>query len=416
MAEIQKTVLPNGIRVITEHIPFVQSFALGFWFNAGSRDESESNNGLSHFLEHMLFKGTKKRSAKKIADEIEGYGGYLNAFTSKEQTCFYGRGLTKHLERTFKVLADMVQNSVFKESEVTKEAGVIIDELNDIEDTPEDLIFDKFESNIYKGNSLAYPVIGTEANVRNFSREQLFKFIDDFYGFDNLIITASGAIEHEKVVKFAEKHMEKDLGESKVNRKPVSINASDDLLIQKESAQTHVILGSAGYGYENPRRIDLLLLSYLLGEGSSSRLFQSVREKNGISYQINSFLNSYKDISTFGVYFSTNEKMVGKTLKIIEREFNKLKSKPVGDKELRRAKESLKGNIILGMENLSNRMLRLAQSETYYNRHKSVEETIQEINNVSKEDIIEIAEKVLDFNKNTKVIITPNKHLHKKAA
>jgi predicted Zn-dependent peptidase len=416
LAQIQKTVLPNGIRVITENIPFVQSFALGFWFNAGSRDESKTNNGLSHFLEHMLFKGTKKRSAKNIADEIEGYGGYLNAFTSKEQTCFYGRGLTKHLERTFKVLSDMIQNSVFKETEVAKEAGVIIDELYDIEDTPEELIFDRFESNIYQGNSLSYPVIGNEENIRNFTKEDLFKFIEDYYGFDNLIISASGAVEHEKVVKYAEKYIEKKLGKSKTQRSELKMFSPEDQQIQKENVQTHVILGRSGYGYDNFKRTDLLLLSYILGEGSSSRLFQSVREKNGISYAINSFLNSYQDVSSFGVYFSTNEKLVGKTLKIIEREFNKLKNKPVSDKELRRAKESLKGNIILGMENLSNRMLRLAQSETYYHRHKSVEETIEEINGKSKEDINSIANEFLDFNEISKVIISSNRFLQKNAA
>ena len=170
MNQYQKTILPNGIRILSENIPYVKSFSLGFWFNAGSRDENVHNNGITHFIEHMLFKGTKNRSARKIANDIESCGGYLNAFTSKEHTCYYGRGLASHFEKTFDVLTDMIQNPLFNPSDIKKEASVIVDELNDIEDNPEELIFDKFEEIIFSGNNISLPIIGKEKNIRSFSR------------------------------------------------------------------------------------------------------------------------------------------------------------------------------------------------------------------------------------------------------
>jgi predicted Zn-dependent peptidase len=221
LSNFKKTILPNGIKVISEHIPHVQSFSLGFCFNVGSRDENKKNNGITHFIEHMLFKGTKTRSARKIAEEIEAYGGYLNAFTSKEHTCYYGRGLSKHLPRTFSVISDMIQNPVFKENEIKKEARVVIDELYDINDNPEELIFDKFEEVVFAGNPLGFPIIGTEKNILSFSQDDLFTFIDEKYGFNNLTIAASGQISHEQILYLADKYFIKNLGKKNHRRKYV---------------------------------------------------------------------------------------------------------------------------------------------------------------------------------------------------
>ena len=211
MKNINITELPNGIKIISEKISFVKSFSLGFWFNVGSRDETKDNSGISHFLEHMFFKGTKKRSAKKIAEDIESLGGYLNAFTSKEHTCFYGRGLTDHVEKTFEVLADMIQNSVFNPKEIEKESAVVIDELYDIEDSPDEFIFDKFESNVFNGNSLGMPIIGTKKNLRSFRQKDLINFVKENYTFDRFFIVASGNIEHEDLIMFAKKYITKKL-------------------------------------------------------------------------------------------------------------------------------------------------------------------------------------------------------------
>ena len=418
MSQYKKTALPNGIKVISETIPYVKSFSLGFWFNVGSRDESMKNNGITHFIEHMLFKGTKSRSAKKIATDIESFGGYLNAFTSKEQTCYYGRGLGSHLERTFDVLSDMVQQPTFKPNEIKKEARVVIDELYDIEDNPEELIFDKFEELIYSGNSLSLPIIGTENNLRKFSQLDLFNFVKEKYGFNKLIIAASGAVEHEKLLKLTDKYMKKNLGNSIIRRKYFSSSSSPSKLefIEKEIQQVHAIIGRPTYGYKDRERTKALVLSQILGEGSSSRLFQSIREKNGIAYQINSFLNSFYDTSAFGVYFSTNEKMIDKALNLVSKEFKKLREVKISGRELNKAKESIKGGLLLSLESTSNRMTRMAQSELYYNRIQTTDEVIKSIDAVTRENILETANELLDENTFVKLIIKSKNALLKSAA
>ena len=412
----QKTILPNGIKILSETIPHVKSFSLGFWFNVGSRDEVPENNGLTHFIEHMLFKGTKNRSAKKIADDIESYGGYLNAFTSKEHTCYYGRGLAKHIERTFDVLTDMIQYPLFRESEIKKEAAVVIDEMNDIEDNPEELIFDKFEELLYHNNSLGLSVIGKKENLRNFHRLDLFNFIEQKYGFNNLTIAASGEVNHNQIVDLANKYIQKDLGKKQVQRNYSNHKVLNESRIDKEIQQIHVIIGRETFGYEDKKRTLINVLSHILGEGSSSRLFQTVREKNGICYQINTFLNSFLDVSSFGVYFSTNEKYFEKSMNLILGEFKKIREKKILPKELNRAKEYLKGSILLSLESTTNRMFRMAQSEIYFDRINTVEEVINEIEGVTINDIIDIANQVLEENSLSKIIIGSKNSLAKTAA
>jgi predicted Zn-dependent peptidase len=401
-----KTILPSGVKIISEFIPHVQSFSLGFWFNVGSRDENRKNNGITHFIEHMLFKGTKKRSAKKIAEEIEAYGGYLNAFTSKEHTCYYGRGLSRHLQRTFIVISDMIQNSSFKQSEIEKEAGVIIDELLDINDNPEELIFDKFEETIYEGNSLGLPIIGIEKNIRSFTQDDLFNFINDKYGFNNLTIAASGSVDHNYLIKLTEKYFTKDLGQKNHRRKYILPETAPNKFTKKEIQQVHIIVGRAAYGHKDEKRIPLNILSHILGEGSSSRLFQSIREKNGIAYQLNSFLNSFYDVSSFGIYLSTNEKQAEKALNLLYKELKKLREKKVSERELKKAKEYLKGGMLLNLESTTARMFRMANSELYFDRLIPVDEMIKKIDAVSSEEILDIANEVLIEETLTKVIIS----------
>jgi len=414
----KKTILPGGIKIISENIPYVKSFSLGFWFNVGSRDENLQNNGITHFIEHMLFKGTRRRSAKKIATDIESSGGYLNAFTSKENTCYYGRGLSEHLERTFDVLADMVQEPVFKPNEIKKESSVVIDELHDIDDNPEELIFDKFEEIIFSGNSLSLPIIGTEKNLKKFSQLDLFNFVKEKYGFNRFMIAASGAVEHEMILKLADKYLKKDLGNSNIKRKNYLQREAHPKIeiIDKEIQQVHAIIGRSTYGYNNEKRTIVNVLSQILGEGSSSRLFQAVRERNGIAYQINSFLNSFYDISTFGVYFSTNEKMMDKAMSIVLKEFKKLRQNKISERELKKAKESIKGSLLLSLEGTSNRMIRMAQSELYFNRIKSTDEIIMSIESVTVNDILDAANELLDENTFIKLIIKSKNALLKSAA
>jgi predicted Zn-dependent peptidase len=411
-----KTVLPSGIRIISENIPHVQSFSLGFWFDVGSRDENKKNNGITHFIEHMLFKGTKKRSPRRIAEEIESYGGYLNAFTSKENTCYYGRGLISSLTRTFDVIADMIQNSAFKSAEIKKETGIVIDELNDINDNPEELIFDKFEEILFAGNSLSMPIIGTEKNIRGFSQKDLFTFIDQKYSFNNMLIAASGNVEHEKLIRLIDKYFVKDLGRGSTKRKLLNVVPAPDHLIKKSVQQVHMILGRATYGYKDKKRITANILSHILGEGSSSRLFQTIREKNGIAYQLNSFLNSFYDVSSFGIYLSTNTKQSDRAQSLVLNEFKKIREKLVSDKELKKAKEYIKGNIILSLESTTSRMFRMANSELYYNRLVTIDELTKMIDSVTPKEIIEIANEILEENYLTKIIISPTDLVLKSAA
>jgi len=418
LSQYNKTILPNGIRILSETIPYVKSFSLGFWFNVGSRDENLTNNGITHFIEHMLFKGTKKRSARRIATEIESYGGYLNAFTSKEHTCYYGRGLANHIGKTFDVISDMIQYPAFKQSEIKKEASVIIDELNDIQDNPEELIFEKFEEMIFAGSSLSYPIIGTAENILRFSQLDSLNYIKEKYGFNKTIIAASGAVDHKELLKLTDKYFSKDMGNSPSRRRYFNnpnYNAKLEF-IEKEIQQVHAIIGKPTYGFKNEERINAAILTQILGEGSSSRLFQSVRERNGIAYQINSFLNSFYDTSSFGVYLSTNEKMVDRALSIIYRELKKLRSAKVSEKELSKAKEALKGNFLLSLESTSNRMIRMAQSEFYHNRVISTEEIIKKIDGVTREQVLGMANELLDEKTMFKIIIKSKDVLLKSAA
>jgi len=419
---ISITTLDNGIKVITEKLNHVQSFSLGFWFNVGSRDEDEKNNGISHFIEHMLFKGTKKRSAKKISEEIESLGGYLNAFTSKEHTCFYGRGLKENISKTFEVLADMVQYPLFDSEEIKKEASVVIDELYDIEDSPDELIFDKFESNIFNGNTLAFPIIGTEKNISSFSQNDLFTYLKKHYTINNFIIVASGNVNHKEVVFLAEKYLKKNFRNSKTSFRNLLLNNSTDLFVEKDTQQVHYIIGKPTYGYKDIKRISVAVLSHILGEGSSSRLFQKVREEHGISYQINTFLNSFYDISTFGVYLSTNDKTVKKAEELIFEEIKNICSKKVSIKELERAKEYLIGNMIMSLESTTNRMNRIANQILYYDKIIPIEQTIKKIKSVTKEEILELSNEIFNSKENvansslTRVILSSKNFLLDKAA
>jgi predicted Zn-dependent peptidase len=404
------TILPNGTRIISEFIPHVKSFSLGFWFNVGARDENNNNNGISHFIEHMLFKGTKRRSSKRIAEEIESQGGYLNAFTSKEHTCYYTKGLQENIRKSFTVLADMIQNPLFKESHVLKEAGVIIDELNDVNDNPEELIFDKFEEVIFKGNRLSMPVIGKEGNIRRFNSGTLHKYHRSKYNTGKLLIVASGAVEHDELVKLSEKEIAKRKSYSSIKREKFVYRKTNDLILDKEIYQVHSIIGRSAPGLNSSKRNKLKVLCTLLGEGSSSRLFLAIREKLGITYQITSFLNSYQDVSSFGVYYSTNEKQSDKVLEIVLREFKKLKEKKVSDKELNKVKSYIKGGTLLSLESTTNRMMRIANSMLYFNRIVPVEEYLKKIENINADQIFDLANEILDEDKLIKVILKSNQN------
>jgi len=407
--EYKFTQLPNGIRIVTESLPHVSSFSLGFWFNTGSRNETKLNNGISHFTEHMLFKGTSNRSSKKISDDVEKLGGYLNAFTSKEHTCYYGRGVGVHLPKVFDVLADMVQNSLFREKDIEKESGVILDEYFDIEDSPEELIFEKFETNIFKSHPLHYQIIGTEKNIESFEQKDFFEYLKMYYTNNNFLVAASGNVNHDEIVELVDwKITSLQNGKAKVKYK-LAANNKSNLFIEKEIQQTHVIIGRETFGYVDKERLKVNVLSNIIGEGSSSRLFNVLREKNGLTYQINSFLNSFADYSAFGVYFSTNEKQADKATDLVIKEFDKILKNGITKVELARAKEYMKGHLIMHLEGTTNRMTRIAQTNLYLNRTKKIQESINAIDMITLDDIVDISKVLLDKDSLSKVVICAKK-------
>nr|MCU0332345.1 insulinase family protein [Ignavibacteriaceae bacterium] len=302
-------------------------------------------------------------------------------------------------------LSDLIQNPLFKENHIRKEAGVVIDELKDLDDNPEELLYDKFEEIIFSGNRLSYPVIGKENNIRSFGSEDLFNYHGSNYNTDGLLVVASGNVKHDELIKLTEKYITERESKRRRSREKFNHKKVEDTFIEKDVQQVHTIIGRATYGYNDKRRVPVRFLSALIGEGSSSRLFLAVREKLGITYQINSFLNSYNDTSAFGIYFSTNLNQYARVIEIIFKEFKRLKDFPVSEKELKKVKEYLKGGMVLSLESTTNRMMRIANSILYYDRVVSVEEYLAKIDRITAEDVQKTANELLNDSKLIKVIL-----------
>jgi predicted Zn-dependent peptidase len=382
-----KTILDSGLTVITEQISYSPISSIGVFIKAGSVVESEENNGICHFIEHMVFKGTKNRTSYDISYEIERKGGYLNAYTSKEMTCFYAKVLNSEVENALDILIDIVKNPTFDPKEIKKESKVVVDEINDIMDTPEEFVNDLFEENLYSTIPLRNTVLGKKKNILNFTQDDLLGFINKYYVAENMIVVLVGNMEHNDFVKLVQKYEVE-------NKKIAYLRGMEDLkysVFKKTKSvdyqQAHVMLGMPVAGMKDKNRMKYNLFSTILGEGSASILFQKVREQKGITYQISSFINSYYDVSTFGIYFSTNYKKYQKVIDIIYTEFNKLQKKGVKQEDFDRAKDYLKGVYLMQLENLNERMFRLANNEFYYSKNISINGTFKQIENVTIDDI-----------------------------
>jgi predicted Zn-dependent peptidase len=408
----KKTVLPNGIRVVTEEIPHVRSVSVGLWFETGSRNETPENNGISHFIEHMVFKGTKNRSVKEIAQSIESVGGYHNAFTSKEHTCYYARVLDEHVELAIDVLSDLALNPLFPAKELEKEKGVVLEELKQIEDDPDDIIHDYFEKAIYGEHPLGMPVIGTEKSVKNFNRRQLLQYCKQHYTADNLVVAVAGNVRHDTVINLVNKYVS-GLKRSSVQRIPVTSGdftvSTNRILMERPIQQAHICIGGVAYGIKDKRRHALQVLNTLLGEGMSSLLFQNIREKYGFTYSIYSYHNMLIDTGSFGVYVGTDKKHIDKCIELVWKELNDLRRKPISQKDLTRTKDQLKGSMMLGLENIPNRMIRLGNSELYFGELTSLNDIIQHIDAVTVENVLEVAQDLFKEDRFASVIFTPSK-------
>lgn len=411
LANYKKTVLPNGVRVVSEEIRHLHSVALGVWLNIGSRDEDAQHNGISHFLEHMVFKGTKRYRASQIAQSLESVGGFLNAFTGKEHTCFYARVLDRHVEKAVDVLSDLVQYPLFDAKELEKEKQVVLEELKNMEDDPDDLIHDYFDRLVFGNHPLGFPVIGRAETITTFQREILFDHLHRHYVPRAMVVAAAGNVRHETLLHLVQTHFRnRAVGRRNgVQRSPAPIKNSHPRVMEYEKpiSQAHVCMGTPSYGVKSRYRYPLLVMNTLLGEGMSSRLFQNIREKYGFAYNVYSFASTMSDTGIFGVYIGTDAYNIRNSIELIYKEFDKLKSKNVSKAELQRTKEQLKGTMMLGLESMSNRMMRLGAVELEFGEYVPLDSIIRGIDAVTQDHIFEIANKLFVESKFSTVIFKP---------
>jgi predicted Zn-dependent peptidase len=392
LRDIEATTLKNGVRVISEEMPHVRSVSLGVWIKTGSRRETSAENGISHFIEHMLFKGTKNRSAEEIARSVDSIGGGLDAFTAKEMVSYNTKVLDEHLPLAFDVLADMVRNPLFRDEDIEKEKGVILEELKMEVDNPEYLLHDIFSSNFFKDHPLGKPIIGTKDTVRSFDRRMIHDYYRRYYSPSNILITAAGNLNHERLVDLARQHFE-DLPMNGTLAPDVAPVPHARLVFRNKTSleQTHLYMGVPAYPFSHELRFACYALNTLLGGGMSSRLFQNIREKQGLAYAVYSELAMYQDTGCMAIYAGTAVETAGQVIQSIVKELREIKENLVPSEELRRTKDNLKGSFMLGLESTSSRMTNLARQELHFHRFFSLDEMIEKIEAVTAEQIREIA-------------------------
>jgi predicted Zn-dependent peptidase len=395
--DIEMTTLPNRVRIITETMPHVRSVSVGIWIGVGSRRETAEQNGISHFIEHMLFKGTTSRSAEDIARSVDSIGGNLDAFTAKELVCFNTKVLDEHLSQAFDVLADLVLHPLFREDDIEKEKGVILEEIKMEADSPDYLVHEIFSSNFWKDHPLGKPILGTRETVKRFDRNRLRGFYSEAYGPSNMIVTAAGNLTHARLVDLVRRHFE-GLPESVAQPADHVPNTHARIALRNKKAleQVHLCLGVPSYPLPHEGRFACYVLNTVLGGGMSSRLFQNIRERQGLAYAVFSELNPYRDTGCLSIYAGTSLESARKVVESILREFRSLKESPVSDEELRRAKDHLKGSLMLSLESTAARMSNLARQEMYFARFFTLDELIESIESVEAADVQRIAQTFFD--------------------
>ncbi|MEQ1884229.1 MAG: pitrilysin family protein [Bryobacteraceae bacterium] len=395
--DIDRTVLPNGVRVVTERMPNVRSVSAGVWIGTGSREESTHQTGISHFIEHMLFKGTKNRSAEQIARSVDSIGGGLDAFTSKELVSYNVKVLDEHLPQAFDVVSDLVRNPLFEKSDIEKEKGVILEELKMEIDSPEYLIHELFSNNFWKGHPLGRPILGTPKTIKSFTRDRVQEYYQQFYTPRNILITAAGNLTHRRLVQLVEDHFG-DLKSRPVPTVKTPPTPHAPILLKNKSSleQVHMYLGVPSIPMPHKDRFPCYILNAILGGGMSSRLFQNIREKQGLAYTVYSELTMYHDAGCMLVYAGTSPRSAGKVIDSVLNELRQLVEHQVTSEELRRAKDHLKGSFVLGLESTSSRMGNLARQELYFKRFFSIDEMLENVESVTTEQVQKMATDFFD--------------------
>ena len=390
--EVQKTVLSNGLRVITERMPHVRSVSIGFWVDAGSRHETDSESGITHFIEHMVFKGTSTRSSEEIACSIDAIGGHLDAFTTKESVVFTAKVLDEHLPRALDVVSDMVRDPLFREEDIAKEKGVVLEELKMDDDNPDYLLQETFAKNFWKGHSLGRPIIGNKQTINRFNRPQLRRFFVRTYNPANLIVTAAGNLDHQQFAQMIEERFQGIKAQR--HKKPPDPPKAHPAVVMRDKPsleQAHVCLGVPTHPMADPRRYASFVLNTVLGGGVSSRLFLKIREREGLAYAVFSDFSLYADAGCLMVYAGTSVETARQVVEHVTAEFRDLKEKPVAGDELRRAKDHLKGSLLLSLESTSSRMSNLARQEKYLGRFLTLDEVGRSIEEVTAAQIRDLA-------------------------
>ncbi|SFJ23580.1 M16 family metallopeptidase [Thermoflavimicrobium dichotomicum] len=402
---IVKHTLSNGLRIVAEPIPHVRSVALGIWIGTGSENETKEENGISHFIEHMMFKGTKKRTARQIAEAFDEIGGHVNAFTSKEMTCYYAKVLDQHFSVALDILGDMFFESVFSEEEMEKEKKVVIEEIRMVEDTPDDLVHDLLSEVSMGNHTLSYPVLGTVENVMSFTRDDLFRYKERFYHPQNVVIAIAGNLPQdylEQVEAVFAKHQGKP---ASIQKKPPVFTPHVKTRV-KATEQTHLCIGLPGLSMRDERIYTLVLLNNVLGGNMSSRLFQEIREERGLAYSVYSYHSAHRDSGLFAIYAGTAHGQEDEVCELIKQVLHQISEKGITPKELSKAKEQLKASIMLGLESTNNRMSRLGRNELLLDRHFTLDEIIQSVENISLDDVNQLAREMFS-SKMSLALISP---------
>jgi predicted Zn-dependent peptidase len=387
----QKSVLNNGLRVITEELPHFHSVALGVWLNVGSRDESEGENGLTHFLEHMAFKATSRRSARDIAREIDQVGGAINAFTTKESTCFHARVLTEHLPRVADLISDLVLHPLYQPQDLERERQVILEEIGAQEDTPEDLVQIQFARHFWGDHPFGRPILGEPASVVRLGRDDLLNYRQATYLPAQTVVAAAGRLDHQEVVDLISHHLGDFENGAAARPRRAAMAHPGTHAAPRDLEQVHLCLGTRGPAASDLKRYPATLLQLLLGGNVSSRLFQVIREQLGLAYAIYSFVSFFSDTGVLGIAAGVSPRNLEAVLSAVCREVKKLKEETVPDSELQAAREYLKGSILLAAEDMEHRMMRLAKNELHFGHYIPLEEIIAGLMKVSPGEILEMA-------------------------
>ena len=391
--DIQREVLPNGLVVITERMPHVRSVSVGIWIRTGSRREPPELNGISHFIEHMVFKGTERRSAEEIARSVDSVGGMLDAFTAKEMICFNAKVLDEHLPIAFDVLSDLVLRPRFAEEDIAKEKQVVLEEIKMDQDNPDYLVHEIFTQSFWRGHALGKPILGTNETVKRFTRDALLACFRPWYAPNNTVITAAGYLEHGRLTELVTREFG-DLQPAQDGFHDTAPQPRPRIITKtkRELEQVHICLGVPSYPMGHQRRFASAVLNNILGGGMSSRLFQNIREKQGLAYAVFSELSSYRDTGLLSIYAGTALETAGRVVRSVTEEFRNLKQQPVTEEELRRAKDHLKGSLMLSLESTSSRMSNLAREEVYFGRFFTLDEILASIERVTRDEVQEIAQ------------------------